>query len=115
MSVRNCVLIFGKSLNLVGLGACLRLDESLDVQFLDPNDPSVEKCVKELNPEAIIFDLSEPPCNLELVLIRNRPDLLMIGVDPSSDEVFVLKGQRSKVVTAGELAQLISSHGTHTR
>jgi hypothetical protein len=110
MSIRNCVLIFGKSLNLVGLGACLKQDESLEVRFFDPEDLNVEKYVKELNPEAIIFDLSDQPDNLEMALLRNCPGLLLIGVDPSSDEVFVLKGQRSKVVTAGELSRLIAEH-----
>jgi hypothetical protein len=109
MSIRNCVLIFGKSLNLAGLGACLKQDESLDVQFLDPKDPNVEKCVSELNPEAIIFDLSDLLDNLELALLRNRPGLVLIGVDPSSDDVLILSGKRSRVVTSVDLAQVISN------
>lgn len=109
MSIRNCVLIFGKSLNLAGLGACLKQDESLDVQFLETKDPNIEKCVSELNPEAIIFDLSDPPVCLDVALLRNRPGLLLIGVDPSNDEVLILSGKRSRVITSIDLAQVISN------
>jgi hypothetical protein len=45
-----------------------------------------------------------------LAFFRSKAGLLLIGVDPSRDEVFVLKGQHSNVVNSGELAQLISSH-----
>ena len=53
MLISNCVLIFGKSLNLAGLGAFLKQEEKLDVQFINPNNANIEKCVSELNPHVI--------------------------------------------------------------
>lgn len=110
MSDRKCVLICGRSLNLAGLAACLEQDESLDVVFIDPQDTNTRKHLEESGPEAVLFDLTNPPNGLDMGLLKKKPGLLLIGVDPSSDEVFVLKGQRSKVVTANELTKLISSH-----
>ncbi len=89
---------------------CLGLDDSLDVVFIDPQDLNDRQSLAESGPEAIIFDLTNPPIDLDMDLLRPRPGLLLIGVDPSSDEVFVLKGQRSKVVTAYELTKLIANH-----
>jgi hypothetical protein len=110
MPDKNCVLICGKSLNLAGIASCLGLDENLDVVFIDPLDSNTRGYLEERGTEAIIFDLTDPPGDLDVNLLRQRPGLLLIGVDPSSDEVFVLKGQRSKVVTAEELTKLIASH-----
>ncbi len=110
MSFKKSVLIFGRSLNLAGIGACLKLEEGLNVYRIDPQDTAAKQHLEALTPEVIFFDLSDPPNDLNMVLMRNRPNILLIGVDPSSDEVFVFKGQRNRVVSAGELSKLISMH-----
>lgn len=115
MSAKKKVLIYGRSLYLAGISACLELDEDLEVKFINPHDSQEEKSLDEFNPETILFDLTDPPNDLDMDLLQQRPGLLLIGVDPSSDEVFVLKGRRSRAVTAGELSQLISNHTGETR
>lgn len=57
----------------------------------------------------ILFDLANPPKELNLALLRKQPGLLLIGVEPCSDEVLVLTGQRNRVVSACELAKLLSA------
>jgi len=109
MSFKISVLIFGRSLNLAGIGACLKLEKGLDVVVVDPQSSFAKQLLAEANPEVILFDLSDPPNDLDMGLLRKRPDLLLIGVDPSSDEVLVFRGQRSRVVTAEELSHLISN------
>jgi hypothetical protein len=63
----------------------------------------------ELTPEIILFYFSHPFNDLLVKLLREQPDLLLIGVDPSSDDVLVLKGQRSRVMSGGELSKRITS------
>ena len=109
MSSNKKVLIFGGSLNLAGIGACLMLEKGLDVVVVDPQSSFAKQLLAEANPEVILFDLSGPSNDLDMGLLRKRPDLLLIGVDASSDEVLVFRGQRSRVVTAAELSQLISN------
>ncbi|MDF1519777.1 MAG: hypothetical protein P1P73_04780 [Brevefilum sp.] len=115
MSAKRKVLIYGRSLSLAGISACLELDDDLEVKFVDPHDFRAKQYLDEFNPETILYDLNDPPNDLDLDLLQQRPGLLLIGVDPSSDEVLVLRGQRSRVVTAGELSQLISNHTDETR
>ena len=110
MSSVKSVVIFGKSLNLAGIGACLKKKQELEVFEINPQDPDARECLEELTPEVILFELSDPPNDLDMAFLRSKPGLLLIGVDPSSDEVLFLKGQRSKVVTAGELTKLIANH-----
>jgi hypothetical protein len=52
---------------------------------------------------------------VDLDLLKSRPHTLLIGVDPSSDDVLVLTGKRSRVVTANELAALVAGHGGRSR
>jgi hypothetical protein len=66
------------------------------------------------NPETIIYDLTDPPPDIDLALLGDRPGTQLIGVDPSSDEVLVLTGKRSRAVTMGELTALVAGHGGRT-
>jgi len=110
MTFKKSVLIFGNSLNLTGIGACLRLEEALDIVDIDPQDTNAKQRLEAMTPAVILFDLLNPPNDLDLALLRSKPRLLLIGVDPSSDEVLVLTGKRSKVFCAYELTQLILKH-----
>lgn len=109
MSFKKTVLIYGKSLNLAGIGACLKHEEGLDVYEIDPRDTGARQRLEELTPGVILFDLSDPPNDLDMAFFHSKPGLLLIGVDPSSDDVLILTGKRSRVVTAGELSNLISN------
>lgn len=109
MAVQKCVLVYGRCLNLAGVAACLKLDESLDVHLVDPLEHSARELLETFIPETIIYDLTDPPTDLDLALLGDRPGTQLIGVDPSSDDVLVLTGKRSRAVTAGELAQLVSA------
>lgn len=106
MSVKKKVLIYGRSLNLEGIGVSLKLDGNLDVIVIEPGE---QNSLEDLKPEVVLFDLAEPPEELSLALLRKQPGVLLIGVEPCSDEVLVLTGKRSKVVSVSELANLVSA------
>ena len=108
MTFNNSVLIYGRSLNLAGIGVCLRKVEGLDVLEIDPSDPDARQRLEALTPEVILFDLSDPPTDLDMTLLRSKPGLLLIGVDPSSEEVLILKGRCDRMLTVAELTKLIT-------
>jgi len=114
MMVQKCVLVYGSSLNLAGMAACLKLDVGLDVHLADPHQCSARAVLDAFNPETIIYDLTDPPDDLDLAVLGDRPGTQLIGVDPSSDDVLVLTGKRSRVVTMGELAHLVAGYGQNT-
>jgi hypothetical protein len=89
----------------------LKQDSGLEVLIVHPGDPNARQCLDAFNPETIIFDMTDPSTNVDLDLLKSRPHTLLIGVDPSSDDVLVLTGKRSRVVTANELAALVAGHG----
>jgi hypothetical protein len=110
MLAQKSVLVYGKSLNLAGIVACLKGDADLDVHFIDPYQLNTREVLKNLEPETVIYDLTDPPADLDISLLGERPGLLLVGVDPSSNEVLVLTGKRNRVVTASELTHLVSHH-----
>lgn len=112
MSVKKKVVIHGKSLNLEGIGVSLKLDGNLDVIVIEPGELN---SLEDLNPDVVLFDLAEPHKDLNLALLRKQPGVLLIGVEPSSDEVLVLTGKRNRVLSADELVQLISHRSEETR
>ena len=111
MAVGKCVLVYGKCLNLAGVAACLKQEADLDVHLADPDCCSAKAVLDACDPETIIYDLSDPPTDLDLALLGDRPGTQLIGVDPSSDEVLVLTGKLRRAVTMGELAVLVAGKG----
>lgn len=108
------VVIYGNSLNMAGIAASLKADARLEVVCFDPHDPSARIRLEETAATAIAYDLNDPPSELDLKLMRGQPDLLLVGVDPSSDEVLILSGQLTRVLSGRQLAELISNHATNS-
>jgi len=108
MVVQKCVLVYGRSLNLAGIAASLKLNGDLDVRWVDPHQCTAREVLVAFNPDTIIYDCTDPPTDLDLSLLGDRTGTLLIGVDPSSDEVRVLTGKRKRAVTVGELTELVA-------
>jgi len=94
---------------MAGIAASLKAEASLEVLCIDPQNPIAQHSLTELSPQAIIFDRSDPHTDLDLALLREQPGLLLVGVDPSSDDALVLSGQLTRVLSSKELARLVSA------
>ena len=114
MNNRTRVVVYGNTLNMAGIAASLKAEQSLEVICVDPNHPTARQSLNELDTETIIFDRTEPHPELDLALLREQPRLLLVGVDPCSDEVLVLTGQRNRIVSVRELANLVSASASES-
>lgn len=104
---RTRVVVYGTSLNMAGIAASLKADSSLDVMHLNPRSPSARQSMNELGPAVIAFDLNDPDPGLDITLLRERPDLLLIGVGLSSNELLVLSGQPVQALSVADLVKVI--------
>lgn len=109
MEKRRRVLVYGNTLSMAGIAASLKGEPGLEIIIVDPKDPTAQQNLKAFDPETIIFDRSDQHSILDLALLREQSGLLLIGVDPSSDEALVLSGKLSRVLTIKELAKLVSA------
>ena len=112
---KKLVIVYGNSLNMAGIAASLNADTSLDVVCIDAQTPNFRQSLDGLEPATILFDLTDPPSELDLGLLLDRPGLLLIGVDHSSDEVLVLSGQLRKVDSGRELAEIMIEDEAHPK
>jgi hypothetical protein len=107
MEKRTQVVVYGSSLNMAGIAASLKGDASLEVVRIDSHSPTLQQKLNELDPAVIAFDLSDPSSGLDVRLLRERPGLLLVGVDPASDELLVLSSQRERAVAVADLLSVI--------
>jgi hypothetical protein len=93
---------------MVGLAASFQARADVDVQRIPANPAALLHALDELVPSAVVFDLSEMPGDLVISLLRDRPALILIGADPSSDKMLLLSGRHEQPVSAAELLQAIT-------
>jgi hypothetical protein len=107
MEKRRRVVVYGNSLNMAGIVASLKADTTLEVLCVNLNSPNARQCLDENDLAAIVFDLSDPHLRLDVTLLRDRPGLLLIGVDSSSEEMLVLSSQPAKALSMADLVSVI--------
>jgi hypothetical protein len=115
---RKRVIVYGSSLNMAGIAASIKAEAGLEVVSVDPLSPDARLRLTEIAPAAIAFDLINPSPGLEITLLRNQPDLLLIGVDSTNNELLVLSGQSVNALSMADLIDIIHKergNGTVTR
>ncbi len=107
MEKRRRVAVYGNSLNMAGIVASLKADTTLEVLCVNLDSPDARQSLDEDDLAAIVFDLSDPPLRLGFTLMRDRLDLLLIGVDPSRDEMLVLSSRPEQALSMADLVSVI--------
>jgi hypothetical protein len=112
---RTWVVVYGCSLSMAGIAASLKAEAGLAVVCVDPNSPTARQCLNDVNPAVIVFDRSDPYLDLDITLLRERPGLLLIGVDPSSDELLVLSSRSAQALSVADLLRVIVHRDRNTK
>jgi hypothetical protein len=107
MEKRRRVAVCDNSLNMAGIIASLKADTTLEVLPIDIDASSVRQSVSENDLAALVFDLSNPSLSLDVTILRDRPDLLLIGVDFSKDEMLVLSSHPAQALGVADLVSVI--------
>ncbi len=110
MEKRPQVVVYGSSLNMATVTASLNADQSLEVSSVDPRAPTACQRLRELNPAVIVFDLNNPSQSMNAILLRLRLDVLLIGVDPTNDEILVLSSRPQPARSASDLIGVIRDY-----
>jgi hypothetical protein len=101
------VVVYGNSLSMAGIAASLKAEAGLAIVPIDPHDPTARQMINEIDPAVIAFDLNEPSMGLDIFLLRERPGLLLIGVDLASDKLLVLSSHASQAQCMADLIDII--------
>lgn len=115
MEERTRVVVYGSSLHMAGIVTSLGAEADLEVVCVAPDSPTAQQDLIEFDPAVITFDLSDPCLDLDIRLLRQRPGLLLIGADPSSDELLVLSSRPAQALSMADLVDVICRKGSNSR
>ena len=87
-------------------------DFELELLTVEAGSPDVTFLLRECKPCAVLFDLGIDQPSFVIPMLREQPGLLMIGVDPSSDELLVLSNQPTQALNLADLIEFIRSRTT---
>lgn len=96
---------------MAGITASLRANLAVEVISLDPDVPGALQQIDEFTPTVMIFDRDTAPSNLVVSLLRKRPGLQLIGIDPSSNQLLVLSSHPTQALSVAELIEVINRKG----
>ena len=107
MAVSRGLVLYGDSVFLAGLKAALSRYSSLEPITIESGRPGSSAHIQVLNPRAVIFDRAAALPDFALRLLCERPNMLVIGVDASSDEIVVLSLRKEHVASIADLVKVI--------
>jgi DNA-binding NarL/FixJ family response regulator len=107
MSAKPCLVLYGNSVFLAGIQAELERAPTLELLTIESGRPDVLHLLRERKPCAVLFDLGMDQPSFATAILRELPHLLMIGVDPSSDEMLVLTSHPVQALAVRDLVPLI--------
>jgi hypothetical protein len=113
MEKRPLVVLLGGSLLMDGVAVSLAAPQlwkviRLDIDALDIGE-CIGECMESLDPDLIVFELDSPWSSSILSLIKDQPDVLLIGLDLSRSRAIVLDSHQHLTQTMSDLCQVVQS------
>ncbi len=102
------IVLYGTSLALATIESALQEYGGVRVVRVGawPADASI--WLAALDPAAVVFDRLATRPDFAIPLLDQHPDVLFVGIDPSSDRLVVLSGRHNQPKSAAELVRLIA-------
>ncbi len=111
MAAYSCVVLYGNSVFLAGLKTELERCLGLDLVTIETVDPNAIELILAHKPRVVLFDLTMVQPDFAVRLLREQPGVLLICVDPSSDEILVLSSQPQHALSIADLIKVIGQIG----
>lgn len=105
---RRRVILYGSSVILGALRSSLERCSELEVIPLSPPLPGAAG-LGALAPDVILFDSGSAQPDPLFTLLRDSPNLLLVGVDPERADLLLWASDHIRAVTADDLIQVIAS------
>ena len=104
------VALYGNSLVLASIGARLERRTRLHTVTIDAKLPGAAEKLSALQPDVVVVDLGIAQPDPVVGLWKNRPEVLLIGVDLGADRMLILSGQPARALTAESLIQTLAAY-----
>ncbi len=101
------LILYGNSIFLAGIKAQLAHDPALELITVEAVRTDVVDWIRACQPQVVFFDLAMGYLDFAVALLHEQPGLLLIGVDPDSNELLVLSSQQKRAVAMADLLKVI--------
>lgn len=101
------LVLYGNSVFLAGIKAELERATTLELLTIESGRQDALELTCRRQPRAVLFDLGTGPLDFVVSLLRGQPGVLLIGVDPSSNEMLVVWSRSTQARNMHDLVQLI--------
>ena len=101
------VIFWGKSMFLAGIEENLRDDLVIESVRIDDSQPDAMQTLRELMQVTVVYDASVKTFADFTPLLKEFPNLVLVGVDPSKDFAQVLSSEQLSALDMKQLAQVI--------
>jgi DNA-binding NarL/FixJ family response regulator len=109
MENRPLVVVLGDSLLMEGVTVSLADCSQLSLFSVDSNDVDIWQRVNSLDPDVVVFELEIPHSPLILSLLKERPGILLVGLDLECNRVIVLNSRQHSTQTMHDLYQIVEA------
>jgi DNA-binding NarL/FixJ family response regulator len=110
MGQRKLVVLFGESLFLEAVEACLAHEPDMGVMRIHTSVADIGQRLASINPDLVVLDWNVPNCGDALAFLQERPGVPVLCLDMTCSKVIVLTSRRYPAANAEELIQLVRDH-----
>lgn len=94
---------------MAGIETSLRVNDNLEVCSIRTDSPADLAHLRAFQPDVIVFEATNPSAGLELELLRQRPNVRLVGVDAVSTKLLLLDCRCIEAYTVADLVNAIST------
>lgn len=108
MKIRQQILLYGNSVILGSIGACLQRCSQFEVTTLASPTQEVQK-LETLKPDILLFDLETIHTEPVFSALKTNPSLLLIGISSDINLVKIWSGRQFRDLSIEGLFDVIKS------
>jgi hypothetical protein len=101
------VLLYGQSLFIAGLQASLEAVSGLVLKDVEAQSDHLQEHMAAWKPDVLIFELDNLSQIPSLVVLKDYPGLLLIGMDTECNHLLVLSNQQQQALSTTDLVKVI--------
>lgn len=109
MTNRPRVVVLGDSLLVEGVAVSLAKCQQFSLIRIDPAIFDNWQRINFLDPDVIVFELDKPQSSFLLSLLKERPGIMLIGLDVDFNRVIVLNSRQQFTRTVRDLCQIVEA------
>ncbi len=101
------VIFFGRTMFLSGIEENLRDKNIVESVRVDDSQPDALQTLREMMQVTLVYDASVKALADFSSLLKEFPNLVLVGVDPSKESALVLSSAQPTVLDMDQLTQVI--------